>query len=189
MLKLVLNKNNVSNEYDVDLSLNKNILNNVNRIVLQDLEKTIIIDLEGPKSINGFKGIIDFILKLDIISIDKLKDYFDDIKDNKVSENSDLTILEQLLINTNFSYVLIDSLDAEAGEELLDESAFLNNNSEITQNEYNLTNRTQLQNTSTFINIKEFAAISRLQMFGKSTFCKIQKKYLFPSINYVYKKY
>ena len=44
MLKLVVNKNDIFYEYSVDLNLNKNNLNNVNTIVLQDTYETIIIN-------------------------------------------------------------------------------------------------------------------------------------------------
>ena len=140
MLKLVVNKNDISYEYSVDLNLNKNNLNNVNTIVLQDTYETIIINIDGFNSFNAYKKIIDLIINLDIKSVDTLKEHFDDIKDNKTFQNSDLTILEQLLKYTDFTYEIISLLDPEAGE-VSDESIFINNSDEISQNEYNLTKR------------------------------------------------
>ncbi|MCJ8328115.1 MAG: Ig-like domain-containing protein, partial [Campylobacterales bacterium] len=150
MLKLVVNKNDIFYEYSVDLNLNKNNLNNVNTIVLQDTYETIIINIDGFNSFNAYKKIIDLIINLDIKSVDTLKEHFDDIKDNKTFQNSDLTILEQLLKYTDFTYEIISLLDPEAGE-VSDESIFINNSDEISQNEYSLTNRTQLQDSSTFL--------------------------------------
>ena len=42
---------------------------------------------------------------------------------------------------------------------------------------------------STFTNLMEFAAISKLQMFGKTLFYEMQRKYLHPAINLVYENY
>ena len=42
---------------------------------------------------------------------------------------------------------------------------------------------------STFTNLMEFAAISKLQMFGKAFFYKMQRKYLHPAFNLVCENY
>ena len=42
---------------------------------------------------------------------------------------------------------------------------------------------------STYTHMKEISNILRLQLFSEATFLRIQRRYLFPAINFVYEKY
>ena len=46
-----------------------------------------------------------------------------------------------------------------------------------------------LFNGSTYTHMKEISNILRLQLFSEATFLRIQRRYLFPAINFVYEKY
>ena len=143
MLKLVVAKNDISNEYIVDTNLNKDILRQTSNIVFQDSEKTIIININA-NTFNIFSTIIDVINILKVDSVVVLKSYFDDVLSNKLLDETILLELEALLVNIEFNYEIIGSLVTEAGEVEDSTSFFLDNSELFKGNAYELLNRGRL---------------------------------------------
>ncbi|PHR68784.1 MAG: hypothetical protein COA66_16080, partial [Arcobacter sp.] len=150
MLTLILSEQNLSTSYKIDSDLSKDILKNINTIVLQDSNTTMIVNSFGSKSEAVFSKIIDVIAELKLESIKQVQEYFDDALAGK---SFDIVILEQLkelLSTSDFDFEVIDSLEAAAGSvDIKDETTFVSGTStQSDSKEYSFNERSFVSSSS-----------------------------------------
>ncbi|NQY24885.1 MAG: hypothetical protein HRT41_12705, partial [Campylobacteraceae bacterium] len=143
MLTLILSEQNLSTSYKIDSDLSKDILKNINTIVLQDSNTTMIINSLGSKAEAVFSKIVDVITELKLVNIKQVQEYFDDALAGKSFEIDILEQLKELLSTSDFDFEVIDSLEAAAGSvDIKDETTFVSGTStQSDKKDYDLNER------------------------------------------------
>ena len=152
MLNLIITKDDISLEYEINNNFNKELLNNTNNIILQDNNKTMIVNIEN-NSKDLFSKITDMIINTNMQSVDQVKEYLDLIVLSEKSNNTILDNLQVLLEKSNLSYEIIASIETEAGDNNNQDSSFYTDDLNLTNSQnHNLTNRSQLDFQDGFLN-------------------------------------